>query len=402
MSRKNIAFLSIHSCPVANPDEQNVGGMNVYVRNIALFLGKLGIKVDIYTRVHDDKDPIIVSVSENVRVIHLRLGSPDVNKKELINYITDYLDEIKKFIEFQEVRYSLIHSHYWLSGIVGNKLAKYLNIPHFVTFHTFAQIKNRYLTDNDDAPSRLSNEMELIASADKIICSSESEKKELKFFSKGFDKKFQCIGGGVDIEKFSAMNQIESKETLQIKNNLVILFVGRIEPFKGIDLLIESISNVEKIGSGEAKLFIAGRWTDRQYLDSIKAKIKGLNLSKAVNFVGPIKHNQMPLYYNAADLTVIPSFHESCGLVALESMACGTPVIAAQTGGLVENILDGVTGYLISSRSSKLYAEKIDVLLSQNSLRLKMGLNGVERVKNMSWSLVSKKMLALYTESRLL
>ena len=155
MSRKNIAFLSIHSCPVANPDEQNVGGMNVYVRNIALFLGKLGIKVDIYTRVHDDKDPIIVSVSENVRVIHLRLGSPDVNKKELINYITDYLDEIKKFIEFQEVKYSLIHSHYWLSGIMGSKLSKYLNLSHFVTFHTFAQIKNRYLTDNDDAPSRL-------------------------------------------------------------------------------------------------------------------------------------------------------------------------------------------------------------------------------------------------------
>ena len=198
------------------------------------------------------------------------------------------------------------------------------------------------------------------------------------------------------------MNQIESKETLQIKNNLVILFVGRIEPFKGIDLLIESISNVEKIRSGEAKLFIAGRWTDRQYLDSITAKIKGLNLSNAVNFLGPIKHNQMPLYYNAADLTVIPSFHESCGLVALESMACGTPVIAAQTGGLVENILDGVTGYLISSRSSKLYAEKIDVLLSQNSLRLKMGFNGVEKVKNMSWDLVSKKMLALYKESRLL
>tara|TARA_B100001750_G_scaffold89675_1_gene70854 strand:+ start:9039 stop:10238 length:1200 start_codon:yes stop_codon:yes gene_type:complete len=398
MSIKKIAFLSIHSCPVANPDEQNVGGMNVYVRNIALFLGKLGIKVDIYTRVHDDKDPIIVSVSENVRVIHIRLGPPDVNKKELINYLGDYFDEIKKFIDSQEVKYSLIHSHYWLSGIMGSKLSKYLNLSHFVTFHTFAQIKNRYLIDDDDAPSRLSNEMELIVSADKIICSSESEKKELMLFSKGIDKKFYCIGGGVDTKKFSVMNQIESKEILQINNNRVILFVGRIEPFKGIDLLIESISNVEKIGTGEAKLFIAGKWTDRQYLDSIKAKIKELKLSEAVNFIGPIKHNQMPLYYNAADLTVIPSFHESCGLVALESMACGTPVVASQTGGLVENVLDGITGYLISLRSSKLYAEKIDVLLNQDSLRLKMGFNGVEKVKNMSWDIVSKKMLKSYNE----
>ena len=398
MSIKNLAFLSIHSCPVANPDEQNVGGMNVYVRNLALFLGKVGIKVDIYTRIHDDNDPIIVTVSENVRVIHIRLGPSDINKAKLVNYIDDYFLRIKKFIDSQQIKYNLIHSNYWLSGIIGSRIAKYFNVSHFVTFHTFAQIKNRYLIDSDDAPSRLSNEMELIVSADTIVCSSESEKKELMVFSKENDKKFYCIGAGVDVEKFSSMNQIESKEILQINNDRVILFVGRIEPFKGIDLLIESIANVEKIGTREAKLFIAGRWTDKQYFNSIKAKIKELKLSEVVNFIGPVKHNQMPLYYNAADLTVIPSFHESCGLVALESMACGTPVVAAQTGGLVENVLDGVTGYLIPLRSSKLYAEKIDVLLNQESLRLKMGFNGVEKVKNMSWDIISKKMLELYSE----
>ena len=398
MSIKNIAFLSIHSCPVANPDEQNVGGMNVYVRNLALFLGKLGIKVDIYTRVHDDNDPIIVTVSENVRVIHIRLGPSDINKAKLINYIDGYFLRIKKFIDSQQIKYNLIHSNYWLSGIIGISISKYLNVSHFVTFHTFAQIKNRYLIDSDDAPSRLSTEMELIVSADTIVCSSESEKKELMIFNKKNDKKFHCIGAGVDVEKFSFINQIESKEILQINNDRVILFVGRIEPFKGIDLLIESMANVEKIGTREAKLFIAGRSTDKQYLDSIKAKIKELKLSKVVNFIGPIRHNQMPLYYNAADLTVIPSFHESCGLVALESMACGTPVVAAQTGGLAENVLDGVTGYLIPLRSPKLYAEKINVLLDQESLRLRMGFNGVEKVKNMSWDMVARTMLKLYSE----
>jgi len=398
MNIKHIAFLSIHSCPVAHPDEQNVGGMNVYIRNVALFLGELGVKVDIFTRIHDDNDPIISLLSENVRVIHISLGPPDINKAKLFDYIDGYFAKIKKFINSQGIKYSLIHSHYWLSGIIGIRLAQSLNIFHFVTFHTFAQIKSRYSSDDNDALPRQSTERELMSLVDGLVCSCESEKRDLIQIDEKNVNKIHCVGGGVDLERFRPLNKIESRKKLQISSNRVIFFAGRIEPFKGIDLLIESISHVEKIETGEAKLFIVGRWTDRQYFNSIEAKIKELKLSNAINFIGPVGHNQIPLYYNSADITIVPSFHESCGLVALESMACGTPVIAARTGGLVENVLDGVTGYLISSRCPEMYAEKMDVLLSQDFLSLKMSFNGMVKVQNMSWGIVAKKILQIYSQ----
>ena len=390
-----IALLSFHGCPVARLGEKDTGGMNVYVLQLAREFAKQGNFVDVYTRFHDPEDPQVVDLSDGARVIHLKAGPYDTTKQDLYQYIPEFLSALYSFQRSEGLEYDIIHSHYWLSGRIGLALREKWNVPHVATFHTLAKTKLRARAGERESDLRSAIEKMVIDNADAVVVSTEQEKEDIVRLYDGRRRTIEVIPAGVDLELFQPMDRSNAKRELGLSEEHVVLYVGRIEPLKGIDILLQSIALLEG-GSNTRLMIVGGSLDGDEELERMREMAEELGLRDRVTFTGSVSQAELPIYYGAADVFVLPSHYESFGLVALEAMACGTPVVASRVGGLKTFINHGECGYLIPWRCPEPFAQRIETLLANEALRKVMGRAARTKAMEMSWSGVAGVMLDCY------
>ena len=378
------AFITLHACPLAAPGRGKSGGMNVYVRQLASALGELGMKIDIFTRAHSDVANRVETIGSNVRVIHINVGEPDAHLDDLYDLLPDFLEQLNKFREEEGLEYDVVHSHYWLSSWVGRELSQELAIPHVVTFHTLSLIKMQSRAGEEEQSERSVIETKVIATADRIIAFSPHERDAMARLYAADANKITLVPCGVDLEVFRPLNQKAVRSSLGLNGEKILLYVGRVEPIKGLDLLVETAAQMDS-EDGVRMIVVGADVNGDREMDRVRQLAREKDLEDKIDFVGQVDHDDLPLYYNAADVCVVPSYYESFGLVALESMACGTPVVATRVGGLSTIIHHGRTGYLKSWRCPEAFANSVEMIISSNGLQQSMGEAARKRAEGMGW-----------------
>ncbi|MCD6425251.1 MAG: glycosyltransferase [Anaerolineales bacterium] len=404
-----IALLSYHTCPLATLGGKNAGGMNVYVRDLARSLGKGGIQLDVFTRSQDEHVPhVLHDLGFGNRVAHIPAGPEyPLPKNELVSYIPEFVENILEFSRKKECCYDLIHSHYWMSGIAAVELAKSWDAPIVQMFHTLGKLKQQVAQNDEEKEGdyRIDGEKQVISMVDKIIASTATEKKHLVNLYEADPKKIEIISPGVDLSHFYPIPPDEAKEFVGVPpDKRMILFVGRIEPLKGIRTLLKAIGHLSDNGEAEENLCLAvigGDLQDGNGNDSEEMKLlcqlrDEYGLQEMVTFLGKQSQDTLPYYYSASEMLIMPSHYESFGMVALESMACGTPVIASHVGGLIHLVEDGVTGYHVPVDDPAALSSRISGLLKDKALRYRMGHDAFAFAKKFDWRYISERMIQVY------
>jgi len=388
-----LAMLSVHSCPMGNLGARDTGGMSVYIREVARELGKQGLLVDVYTRVHDLKDEQIVKLGQDARLIHLRAGEDeDIHKLAVYLYLPEFACNLENFRKNNGLQYDLIFSHYWLSGWVGKSLQCWWNVPHVMMFHTLGAVKNTINIEEDEPELRIETERQLVRHCHHIIAATDNEKQDLIRHYNASPERIGVIPCGVNLDLFQPMDKERAKQQLGFDGNKIILFVGRIEPLKGIDQLLRSMTYLPN-RQGIRLVIIGGDENSQSEIERLQRLSKELHIEDSVAFSGLIQHERLPYFYSAADVCVIPSYYESFGLVALESMSCGTPVVATNVGGLKSIIQQGETGYVVMDNAPYHLADKIALILSNPSSDMKSALKIRESVTRFSWTNITRTII---------
>ena len=394
---KRIAIISVHGCPLANVGEKDAGGMSIYVRQLARKLGRLGIEVDVYTRVHGPADAQIERLGHNARVVHIPAGPVGTLKQQIPDHLGTFQDGLMEFQQSQGITYDLIHSHYWLSGIPAMTLAREWGVPHVATFHTLGEIKRRARVGEYEPDLRIRVEHEVTASADRIIVSTAHEQQALRRLYGVPIERTSVIHPGVDLDMFRPGSQAAARARLGLNGDRTLLFVGRMEPIKGLEVLLHTVASLEEPDDIRL-LVVGGSDCQDEEMERLKELSRSLLIDEHVDFLGRAEHQLLPLYYQAADVTVVPSYYESFGLVALEAMACGTPVVAARVGGLQTVVKDSQTGYLVPWHCPDAFVDRLEVLLTNERLRHSMGEAGHTFAQSMGWDQTATAIVDVYEE----
>ncbi len=392
----NIAVVSVHTSPLARPGTRDSGGMNVYIRELSRQLCRRAHTMDIFTRRTDPHSPQVVDIDGRTRVIQIEAGPLDAHKGSLQRYLPEFRSGVVRFQEEQGRSYDLVHSHYWLSGWVGQALKARWNIPHVIMFHTLGEAKNRAHLGEHESDDRIAGERLVAQGADRVICGSEGERRVLIDYYGVSPSNAVQVPCGVDTEHFRPMGRAQVRRRLQLPDDEpLVLFVGRIEPLKGIDILLRAAAETE----GRFRLLVVGgdsREAGRK--SELRRLADDLGIADRVVFRDAVPHDELPLYYNAADVCVVPSYYESFGLVAVEAMACGVPVVASRVGGLLETVRDGQTGYLVPWRCPEPFAERLELLLDNEPLRRSLGRMARAAVERFRWAEVAAQVEDVYHE----
>lgn len=401
---KRIAVISYHTCPLSDEKDAEVGGMNTYILELSKALAEKGLFIDIYTRCVDKNSPDVVQVSNNLRLVHLKAGpTSEIPKKKLSQYIPEFTRNLNNLIKKEKLSYGLISSHYYLSGLIGIKLKKKLKIPLSVTFHTLALMKNLVAKSEDERETllRIKSELILTKKADRIIATSESDLEYIHTLYNCPFKKISLLSPGVNLKLFRPINKALAKKKIGADlNHKLILFVGRIERLKGIDVLLYAIKIlIQKNPKFLFCLWIAGGSADRKQWTKESKRLeeirKLLKLTSYVKFVGRKRTEELPFYYNSAEIVLMPSQYESFGITALEAMACGIPVIITDVAG-VSGLLDKKHSSLFTSAVNPIgLAGKIKNLLTDKAEYDKMSKEVFKRVQDLSWEDVADRFIQI-------
>jgi D-inositol-3-phosphate glycosyltransferase len=406
-----IAMLSYHTCPLAVLGGKDTGGMNVYVREITRQLGEMGIHVDVFTRSQNEHVPhVLHDLGYGNRIVHIRAGPEyPLPKKELATYLPEFVEGIQAFAHGKGISYDLIHSHYWMSGVAAIDLKNEWNVPIVHMFHTLGLMKNRVAQSPEEMEGeyRIGGERKVLKAVDRIIAATTAEFAQLLWLYQADENKIAIIPPGVDIRKFYPIPADEAKEYIGVPPcRRMLLFVGRIEPLKGLDVLLEAIRIMQQNDDIQENPFclavIGGDPEDsteasvNQEMARIKALTEKAGLHDLVTFLGKKSQDSLPYYYSAAEAVVVPSHYESFGMVALEAMACGTPVVASQVGGLAYLVQDGVTGYTVPVDEPAELANHLTTLLQDTQLRDQMGKQAEQVAQNYAWDKIATRLIELY------
>jgi D-inositol-3-phosphate glycosyltransferase len=394
---QRIAVISAHTSPLATLGGRETGGMNVYVRELSRELGARGYAIDIYTRRDSESAPETQPIGPNVRVINITAGPPaTIDKDEIAQHLDAFERNVLAFAEREGLSYDMVHSHYWMSGVIALRLRERWRVPHIAMFHTLGEVKKRARVSEYEPPARIEAERSIAKGADVIVVASQHEKHLLTSLYAADERRIDVVPCGVDLDLFTPMDKELARRKLGLRDGeRIILFVGRIEPLKGIDILISAAAQLHDDENFKV-LIVGGDHRAEAEVAQLRALAERLDIDHHVSFVGAVAHEELPLYYNAADVCVVPSYYESFGLVAVESMACGTPVVASRVGGLTTTISDGRTGYLIPWRCPEPFAERLELLLDNDELRASLGRAAREAVERFRWGNVADAVAGLY------
>lgn len=405
---RRLAIISVHTSPLAPMGGKKTGGMNVYIRELAQELGSRGIAVDIFTRRSSFDEPEIDNgIGENVRVIYVTAGPvQSLKPDEIYPYLSQFTARVMAFTTRKNVKYDIVYSHYWLSGWVGQKLKESWGIPFVHMFHTLGQMKQRILSHNSILPDqRIRTEVDIVAWADRIIAATPAEHSQLIWLYRTNRRKIQIVPPGVNTERFYPTSQLAAKRALGLDSrHKILLFVGRIEPLKAIDSIINALDVIKHDAPDVLEqtrfIVIGGDPNDTQ--DNEMQRLRKLTeqhgLSDVVLFVGAKDQTVLPTYYAAATVVVMPSDYESFGMVALEAMATGTPVIASNVGGLSYLVKDSQTGYLVPVREPETIAKRITEIVTNDALSSNMGKEAATLAKEYAWSKIADRILDTFDE----
>lgn len=369
--------------------------MNVYLLQLAKELGNLGITADVFTRLHDPNDPEIVDLGPGSRVIHVKAGPWYESKEGIYPLLPEFVENMIRFQEERGLDYDLYHSHYWLSGEVVARLNRHRKLPHVASFHTLGEAKMRARSEENESVVRIQSERDILHRADRIVAVSEHERGNMIDFYGAPGDRIQVIPCGVDMDIFKPIPKSEARRELGLGAEKVLLYVGRVQPLKGPELLLESVARLG-LSEGLRVLIVGGDVTGDAEVTKVRELAEELEIGHLVSFEGTVPHRRLVHYYNAADLCIVPSFYESFGLVAAEAMACGTPVVATKVGGLPETVKDGLNGCLIPHRNPEAFAAKISLLLDDAAQRGLLASQARESVAGLDWPLVAGRVAGLY------
>jgi len=386
-------MLSVHTCPIKRPGGKDTGGMNVYVRELAKDMGQKGHFVDVYTRAHDPEENKTVNLSHNSRLIHIKAGEvAEIDKGTIYPHLHNFARNMREFVETRDLQYDLIHSHYWMSGCVGDLIQSWMSVPHITMFHTLGHIKNLVKVGENEPNFRLKAEKNLVKNCNRIVASTDLEKRQLIDFYGASPETISVVPCGVNLDLFKPMNKGFARQELQLNDDEhVILFVGRIVPLKGIENLLKAM---KYLNNKKIKLVVVGGDDySRLEVKRLERLSYQLQVHKSVVFLNSMEQKILPYFYSASDVCVIPSYYESFGLVALESLACGTPVITTDVGCMKSVINEPKTGYVISDNTPHNLANKISYLLKKpntDSYSIR------ESITRFSWSNIAETIINEY------
>ncbi len=401
--RQAIAIISDHADPAAEVGREEAGGQNVYVRQVGEALAKLGWQVDMFTRKTNPKDAALVQHSPHCRTIRLVAGPEKfIPRDELFAYMPQFVEAFLKFQSKEGTNYPLIHTNYWLSAWVGLRLQEISNIQLIHTYHSLGAVKYQSVPSIPPiASTRLAVERQILEQSSCVVSTSPQEKEFLrKLVSE--QGRVEVIPCGTDIDNFRILPKEEARAKLGFApHEKIVLYVGRFDPRKGIETLVRACGELQARNKGNLRLVIAGgsdpERADGRERERIERIVQEVGLTDQTLFTGRIGHDLLPLYYTAADACVIPSHYEPFGLVAIEAMACGTPVVASNVGGLKFTVVPEETGLLVPPQDTAAFASAIDRILAHEQWAQKLRIQASVRVRqNFSWTGVAIQLSELY------
>jgi D-inositol-3-phosphate glycosyltransferase len=399
-----IALISVTGDPAAEIGQEEAGGQNVYVRKVGAALAQQGWQVDMFTRRNCPEQAEIVQHEIGCRTIRLKAGATKfIGRDNLFEYLPEFVAQFQAFQQSQGIYYPLIHTNYWLSSWVGMELKKRQPLIQVHTYHSLGAVKYKAVTDIPPIGSkRLTVEKACLETVDTVIATSPQEKEHMRMLVSN-QGQIEVIPCGTDIERYGSVPRSLARQHLGIRDDAkMILYVGRFDKRKGIETLVRAVAQSRFRNYPHFHLVIAGGsrpdssdGIERERIEKIVAE---LGLKDCVTFPGRVDETVLPFYYAAADVCVVPSHYEPFGLVAIEAMACRTPVVASNVGGLQFTVVPEVTGLLVPEQNEVQFAAAIDRILDDPNLRLQLGQAGRQRVEiAFSWDSVASRLTQLYT-----
>jgi D-inositol-3-phosphate glycosyltransferase len=398
-------MLSVHTSPLDAPGGGDAGGMNVYIVETAKRLAAAGIEVEIFTRATASDQSRVTSLGGGVLVRHVTAGPFEgLAKDELPAQLCAFTSGVLRAEAFEEPgHYDVVHSHYWLSGQVGWLVSERWGVPLVHSAHTLAKVKNAMLAEGDtpEPKARVIGEEQVVAQADRLIANTPAEADELISLYGADPVRISTIAPGVDLLTFCPGPKEDARRRLGLDPSApTLLFVGRIQPLKAPDVLLraaarlrEDISDLQVVVLGAPS---GNGMTEPGWLGTLATD---LGLGTTVRFAPPASRSSVADYYCAADITVVPSYNESFGLVALESQACGTPVVAAAVGGLTTAVGDGKSGVLVDGHDPEIWAKVLGDLLSDRPRLESLAAGARAHAHLFSWERTTDALVAAYAEA---
>lgn len=402
---RRVAMLSVHTSPLDPPGGGDAGGMNVYIVETAKRLADAGVRVEIFTRTTSSEQDAIVPLHPGVLVRHVTAGPFEgLAKDDLPAQLCAFAAGVMRAEALHEPGYyDVIHSHYWLSGQVGWLARERWGVPLVHSAHTLARVKNALLADGDrpEPPARVIGEEQVVAEADRLIASTADEAGALIKHYGADPRRVSTIAPGVDLDTFTPGDSAAARARLGLRPDVpTLLFVGRIQPLKAPDVLLRAAAVLRpEFPDLQVVVLGAPSGTGLDEPHWLAGIADGLRLSRSVCFVDPVGRAGVADYYRAADLTVVPSYNESFGLVALESQACGTPVVAAAVGGLPTAVADGQSGVLVDGHDPQLWAKVLGDLLRTPGSRASLAAGSRGHARRFSWQRTTDGLIATYAEA---
>jgi D-inositol-3-phosphate glycosyltransferase len=404
---RRVAMLSVHTCPLAALGGRETGGMNVYVREVARHLGRLGVAVDVFTRSQTPDVDRVVALGPGARVVHVEAG-PEAPMPALaaLAHLDAFTDGVAEFRRRTGAEYDILHGHYWLSGLAAVDLARrWGGRPVVQMFHTLGVVRNAVAGAAADhvPPQRLDAEARVARLASCLVAATPLERDDLAWYCGADVDRVRVIPCGVDVSMFRPGDRDAARARLGLDAEWVLLFVGRPAAIKGLEVLLHALAVLRADGFQAARVRLVAVGGDRgegggDATARLRRRADALGVGDWVDFRGPQPQQALPEYYRAADLCLVPSHHESFGMAALEAMACGAPVVASRVGGLAALIQDGLTGALVPSGDSGALAATVSALLADEPRRRALGRRAAQWAQAFAWPSVVRAIADLYGE----
>ncbi len=397
-----LAVISEHASPLAALGGEDSGGQNVYVAELARRLGTMGHRVDVFTRRNDALLPAVVPFERGVRVVNLPSGpAKAVPKDDLFPLMGEFRDAFYRFTKEEPAAYDLVHANFWMSGWVACEAKRDLGLPFAQTFHALGEIKKREQGAADTSPpERRAAEFRILKEADRILATCPAEVEELTGLYDADPTRLTLVPCGVDARKFRPVDQSKARERLGLPDKPTIVYVGRLVPRKGVDTLVEAFALLpDRL---DARLVVVGGEPGVEIspeTDRLSALAEKFKVRERVTFTGSQPQEELRRYYGAADVAVTVPHYEPFGMTPLEAMACATPVAGSRVGGIKTSVADGKTGYLVPPKDPEALAGRLLRLLSDESLRNRMGRAARRRIKeHYTWERVARLAAAAFSE----
>lgn len=405
--KKKIAFISEHASPLAVLGGVDAGGQNVYVAELAKYLARIGYEIDVFTRWEDLSVAQVINWMPCVRVIHIKAGPVKyIQKEEMLVHMPEFRKNMMEFMDQEDIFYDLVHANFFMSALVAMELKEIMDIPFVVTYHALGQVRRIHQKEQDKFPTeRLDIEQETAARATKVIAECPQDKEDLMKLYHVAASKITIVPCGFCPSEFYPINQSYARSFLGLQQDeSIILQLGRMVPRKGVDTVIQALPHL-KNNKRKTRLLIVGGESDTPdarlcpEIGRLQKIAEENGVSSQVTFTGRRNRDLLKYYYSAADVFITTPWYEPFGITPLEAMACGTPVIGANVGGIKFSVKDGVTGYLIPPKNEIALANKIDQLLSRPQLIRKMQANALKRVHSLfTWAKIAESIAGVYED----